>query len=192
MNNQWEDRYQQGQTGWDRGAASDNLFYWINNKILKPCRILIPGCGNGYEAIALAQQGFEVVAIDIAPTPVKNLREALDAKGLQAEVIQADFFEWRPDKPFDAIYEQTSLCALPPELWSQYEDRLFSWLKPGGQLFAHFMQTGQDGGPPFHCEIGDMRSLFTEDRWKWSKQHNSGVKHSKGKVEELYLLEKKT
>lgn len=192
MNNQWEDRYQQGQTGWDRGAASDNLFYWINNKILKPCRILIPGCGNGYEAIALAQQGFEVVAIDIAPTPVKNLREALDAKGLQAEVIQADFFKWRPDKPFDAIYEQTSLCALPPELWLQYEDRLFSWLKPGGQLFAHFMQTGQDGGPPFHCEIGDMRSLFTEDRWKWSKQHHSGIKHSKGKVEELYLLEKKT
>ena len=63
QNNMWEDMYQEGKTGWDRGASSDNLSYWIERGLLKPCRVLVPGCGNGYEVITLAQKGFDVVAV---------------------------------------------------------------------------------------------------------------------------------
>lgn len=191
-NNDWENRYLQGQTGWDRGTSSANLLYWIEKGYLKPGRVLVPGCGNGYEVLTLAEKGFEVVAIDIAPTPIANLNAALERSKLQAELIQADFFEWEPTKPFDAIYEQTSLCALPPNEWQRYEKCLFNWLKPAGKLFAQFMQTGVEGGPPFHCEINDMRKLFKTDKWKWSAQHETQVVHSGGKYEDLYLLEKIT
>ncbi|MFQ5471210.1 MAG: methyltransferase domain-containing protein, partial [Gammaproteobacteria bacterium] len=94
-NQEWENRYQQGQTGWDRGKVSPNLRYWLDNAHLTPCRILVPGCGNGHEVVALAARGFDVVAIDIAPTPIDNLRKALDQQDLTAELVQADFFEWQ-------------------------------------------------------------------------------------------------
>jgi len=190
MNTQWEEMYQQQKTGWDRGESSANLLYWIDYKLIEPCRILVPGCGNGYEVITLVEKGFEVVAIDIASTPISNLKQALKENNLNAELIQADFFNWKTSKPFDAIYEQTSLCALPPEQWSKYEACLHNWLKPSGKLFAQFMQTGQEGGPPYHCEISDMKSLFSEQRWKWSEQHHTGVTHSKDKAEKLFILEK--
>jgi len=188
--NEWESRYQQGKTGWDRGEVSPSLLYWTEHQHLKPCRILIPGCGNGHEVLILAENGFDVVAIDIATTPIESLKTALKRKQLNAEVVQTDFLTWKPETPFDAIYEQTSLCAIPPEKWQNYENCLYHWLKPKGQLFAQFMQTGSDGGPPFHCDIQAMIELFAKERWLWSEQHEANTIHSENLYEKMYLLEK--
>lgn len=187
--NFWENCYEKKLTGWDRGKASEALFYWLNSDLVKPCRILVPGCGNGYEVVQLAEKGFDVTAIDIASTPIASLQSLLDKKGLKAQLIEADFFDWLPESPFDVIYEQTSLCALPPNLWGQYEEQLHQWLKPDGLLLAQFMQTGEEGGPPFHCEIGDMRNLFSNEKWKWSKQYSS-VEMGTDKAELIYMLVK--
>ena len=189
--NVWESRYQAGTTGWDRGNASANLHYWLNNNFLKPCRVLIPGCGNGYEVMTLAGLGFDVVAIDIAPTAIENLQAMLDKENLNAELVLGDFFIWDPKEKFDATFEQTSLCALPPKEWGQYESQLHHWLKLDGKLFSAFMQTGREGGPPFHCELDDMNALFSIEKWKWSDEHMSQEKES-GMTELLYLLEKVT
>lgn len=192
MNNEeniWESRYQAGTIGWDRGTTSTNLSYWLENDLLKPCRILIPGCGNGYEVMTLAKLGFDVVAIDIAPTAIENLRAMLDKENLNAELVLGDFFEWNPKEKFDVIFEQTSLCALPPELWQQYETQLREWLKPEGRLFAQFMQTGSEGGPPYHCKLNDMNALFDKEKWVWSDEHTAQEKEL-GKIELLYVLEK--
>ena len=189
-NNQWEQRYQQGTTGWDRGDSSPNLHYWIEKQSLEACRILVPGCGNGHEVLHLAKKGFDVVAIDIALSAIENLTDALAANQLQAEAVQADFFTWQPEQAFDVIYEQTSLCALPPAQWQAYEQCLYQWLKPKGKLLAQFMQTGNKGGPPFHCDVSAMFDLFTPQRWTWGEEHTTQVVHSKGLQERVYLLEK--
>jgi len=187
--NTWEDRYQQQKTGWDRGKPSEALSYWLNTGLLSPCRILVPGCGNGYEVIQLAENGFDVTAIDIAATPIENLQSELNNAALKAQLVQANFLEWLPESPFDIIYEQTSLCALPLDLWSQYEDKLYQWLNPSGVLLAQFMQTGEEGGPPYHCDMGDMRSLFSDKKWIWSEQYSS-IEMGTGKEELMYMLVK--
>jgi hypothetical protein len=48
---------------------------------------------------------------------------------------------WCPEQPFDAIYEQTCLCALHPDHWAAYARQLHAWLRPAGTLWAMFMQT---------------------------------------------------
>ncbi len=110
--------------------------------------------------MALAEAGFDVTVLDVSPTAVEAQRSRLPPT---AQAIQADLFAWTPDRPFDAIYDQTCLCALPPALLADYEQRLADWLRPGGHLFVLFMQTGQPGGPPFDCPLTDMRALFASD-----------------------------
>ena len=110
----WEQRFASGHTPWDRGEANPQLVAWLAAGALKPCRILIPGCGSGYEAAALAKAGFDVTALDYAPIAIERTRKLLDAQGLKAAVVEADALAWQPDRPFDAIYEQTCLCALYP------------------------------------------------------------------------------
>lgn len=184
----WEARYQAGSTRWDRGEPSPSLERWLETTELPPgARIVVPGCGFGHEVPALAARGYRVTGLDVAPTPVQHLRETLRAAGLQAEVVQADMLDWQPETPVDGIYEQTSLCALPPEQWATYAEQLHRWLRPGGELFACFMQTGREGGPPFHCDLPDMQALFPEQRWIW-KDDAGRTDHTNGKFERLYRL----
>jgi len=163
----WQARYDAGTTGWDRGGPSPALLGWLSSGDLAPCRILVPGCGRGHEVLALAEAGFDVTGIDYAPAAVQAVRNALASRGLTAMIEQADLFGYQPEQPFDAIYEQTCLCALPPERWGCYEKRLATWLAPGGRLFAAFMQTDSDTGPPFACRPEAMRDLFAAERWTW-------------------------
>ncbi len=167
----WEVFYQEGRIGWDRGKTSPNLNDWLENDELRPCRILVPGCGNGYEVLTLADKGFDVVCVDIAPSPVANLRRALKANKLAAEVIESDFFSLDfSTNPFDAIYEQTCLCALQPSERIPFERWVVQSLKSSGELFTHFMQTHQEGGPPFHCDMDEMKALFSNTDWQWAKE----------------------
>jgi hypothetical protein len=163
----WQARYDEGTTGWDRGSPSPLLLACLRDGALAPCRILVPGCGRGHEVLALAGAGFDVTGLDYAPAAVQCVRDSLAAQGLTAAVEEADLFDYQPERPFDAIYEQTCLCALSPTRWGCYEKRLAKWLAPGGQLLAAFMQTESETGPPFACPPAAMRALFAVERWEW-------------------------
>lgn len=189
----WEQRYRERLTGWDRGGASPALRWWLTSDAAPACgaRVLVPGCGYGHEVLALAQSGYRVTAVDFAPAAVTGVRRRLaDAGATDVDVIQADVFEWQPQEPFDAIYEQTCLCALPPERWCAYADRLATWIVPGGCLFALFMQTGRSGGPPFDCKLAAMRSLLSRRLWEW-REPVVRVPHPAGFEELGYVLRRR-
>lgn len=185
----WQNRYDQGQTGWDRGEASPALEDWLKSGQLQPCRILVPGCGRGHEVIALAAAGFDVTALDFAPAATAALRTQLDRRKLEATLIQTDLFDYQPHQPFDAIYEQTCLCAIQPNQRESYELRLASWLKSGGKLYALFMQTDSPSGPPFACPPAAMQSLFPPERWNWPAELTS-IAHPARLVELAGVLER--
>lgn len=164
----WQDRYDAGKTGWDRGDANPALASWLDDGSLQPCRILVPGCGRGHEAIAMAKAGFDVTAIDFADSAVEHLRSEFASQGLRGDVIQSDLFTFCEEEPFDAIYEQTCLCAIEPSQWETYQQLLACWLRPNGKLFALFMQSEQNHAPPFACELPAMRELFADPHWRWT------------------------
>lgn len=184
----WEERYRQQHTPWDRQGPSPALTRWLTLGRLRSGRILVPGCGRGHEVIELARAGFVVTALDFAPTAVTLLTRRLREQQLQAQVLQADMLVWQPPVPFDAVYEQTSLCALAPAQWGAYARQLHRWLRPGGGLYALFMQTNRPGGPPYHCDLARMRQLFPQDLWHWPAAAELELAHPAGFVEHAYVL----
>lgn len=181
----WQERFEKKETGWDRGSPSPQLMAWLDRGELQPCRIAVPGCGSGWEVVELAKRGFDVVGIDYTAAAVQKTRVLVDAQGLKAEVIQADVLSYQPEKKFDAVYEQTCLCAIHPEHWLAYSQQLVKWLKPEGSLWVMFMQmlrpaASEEGvihGPPYHCDINAMRALFSEKAWIWPKPPYAKVAH---------------
>jgi methyl halide transferase len=182
----WEAKYREGRTGWQRPGVNPALAAWCESGALKPCRILMPGAGRSAEPAFLAQAGFDVTVVDLAPSAVAFQQAELAATG--GQVILADLLEWQPERLFDAIYDQTCLCALPPELWEAYARRLAGWLHPGGVLAALFMQTGGAGGPPFHCSLARMHELFPAAEWSWPETLPPEVPHPAGFREQPALL----
>ncbi len=191
----WEKRFQAGDTPWDRGTANPQLGLWLASGTLKPCRILVPGCGSGHEVAVLAAASFEVTALDYAPAAIERARKQLDTAGLKATLIEADVLAWKPVRAFDAIYEQTCLCALYPDQWRDYADQLHRWLTPDGKMYALFMQLPRPGaaegcieGPPYHCDMNGMRALLPEGRWSWPKPPYPRTTHPRGLAELAVVL----
>jgi SAM-dependent methyltransferase len=192
----WEQRFAAGETPWDRGEANPQLATWLAAGALQPGRILVPGCGSGYEVAALAKAGFEVTALDYASLAIGRTRKRLEGAGLKATLVEADALSWQPPRAFDAVYEQTCLCALYPDHWRDYADQLHRWLQPGGRLFALFVQwlrpeaaEGAVVGPPYHCDINAMRALFPQSRWSWPKPPYPRTTHPRGLAELAVVLE---
>ncbi|WP_294638887.1 methyltransferase domain-containing protein [uncultured Aquabacterium sp.] len=181
----WQERFDTQQTGWDRGQASPQLQTWLETGQLQPCRIIVPGCGQGWEVAELAARGFDVTGIDYTEAAVERARALCDARGVKARIVHADVLRYQPDTAADAIYEQTCLCALHPDHWTAYADQLHAWLKPGGHLFALLMQRlrpaateeGLIEGPPYHCDINAVRALFPAHRWQWPRPPYPKVGH---------------
>lgn len=184
----WRKRWESGRTRWDRGVHSAALERWFADAAALPATLLVPGCGNGHEVEWLARRGVAVTAVDLIATPLDNLRARLAAHGLDAELIQADLFAWEPAAPFDAIYEQTCLCAISPEQRPDYAARLHRWLKPGGILYALFAQIDATDGPPWHCDLAAMRTLFPDTLWRWPTSADCSVPHPVGFEELGYRL----
>lgn len=158
----WNQRYAEAQTGWDIGYPSPAIQSFIDRLNDKNQRILIPGCGNAYEAEYLVQQGFtDITLIDIAPLVVERVSERLRPaieKGV-LKVICGDFFELRDS--FDLILEQTFFCALSPQLRAAYAKHMFALLKDGGRLAGLLFQFPlTDEGPPFGGSIHEYKGYF--------------------------------
>ena len=163
----WEQRFRAEDAPWERGGEHPALAHWLKTGALTPGeRVYVPGCGRGLEPAALARAGMAVVASDIAPSAAAFQRRAL-APHSSAEIIQGDSLAWRPDTPFDALYEQTFLCAIHPRQREAYEAMAFDVLRPSGKLLALFMQKDERGGPPYGCSAPAMRKLFPSTRWIW-------------------------
>ncbi|CAA9248591.1 MAG: Thiopurine S-methyltransferase [uncultured Cytophagales bacterium] len=153
----WESRWQQGQTGWDLGQASPPLKAYLEGVTDTSLAILIPGCGNAYEAAYLVERGFtDVTLLDIAPTAVARLREQF---GDRVRVQEADFFAW--EGAYDLILEQTFFCALPPDRRPAYVRHMHRLLKPGGRLVGVlFDREFGTTGPPFGGSRAEYEALF--------------------------------
>ncbi len=171
----WEARFRAERTPWERPTLNPAFVSWRGKGELAPCRILLPGAGRSGEPLALARDGFDVTVVDLAPTSVAVQRVRLEAASLPGAVHEADLLAWQPSAPFDAIYDQTCLCALPPPVLPAYAAQLHGWLRPGGRLFILFMQTGKPGGPPFDCPLPAMRTLFAAG-WEWPSENSPAVK----------------
>lgn len=164
----WETRFAANQTPWERPGLHPAMLAWVEAGALAPgLRVIIPGCGRSPELGYLAAQGLDVTGADLSPTALAFQRQKLDAASLNATLLQGDVLAHRPDAPYDRVYEQTFLCAIPPRLRDDYESALYDWLKPGGQLLALFMQKDAPGGPPYGCALPAMRELFPAERWVW-------------------------
>jgi len=153
----WESRYRDHTTPWDAGKVPDALRDYTK-RIKSGSRILIPGCGSAYEAGYLAENGFDVLAIDFSPAAVELAKKNLFRFG---DIVRlADFFEFDYGKPYEVIYERAFLCALPPRMWPQYAPRTAQLLRPGGELAGFFFLRETEKGPPFGTTPEALHALL--------------------------------
>ncbi|MEP2770697.1 MAG: methyltransferase domain-containing protein [Fulvivirga sp.] len=130
----WTSRYQEGYTQWDTGDITIPLKEYFDQLENKDLKILIPGCGNAYEAKYLWEQGFKNVFIaDLSKLPLESFKKEVPAFP-DDQLLHIDFFAI--NEQFDLIVEQTFFCALHPSERSAYVQKCHEILKPKGKLMG--------------------------------------------------------
>ncbi|WP_394760031.1 methyltransferase domain-containing protein [Flavobacterium sp.] len=159
-NKYWENRYQTNDISWDTGKITTPLKEYIDQLEDKSIKILIPGCGNGYEFEYLINNGFEnSFVVDYAQNPIDNLKDRMPNYNPN-QLILSDFFEH--EGSYDLIIEQTFFCALNPELRTKYVEKIVSLLSPKGKLMGLFFQFPlTEAGPPFGGSKEEYLKLFS-------------------------------
>ena len=152
----WDLRFREGFMPWDAGGVPAALREFLARE--PPARrVLIPGCGSGYEVRAFATAGHEVVAIDFSAAAIEAARRVLGELGHLA--VQGDFFA-HPAGKFDLVYERAFLCALPRAHWPRWAARVAEVLRPGGRLAGFFFWSDDERGPPFGLKSGELEALL--------------------------------
>lgn len=157
----WEERYQKGETHWDKGAASPGLVDFLTaNPNLPRGTVCVPGCGSGHDVRAFANAGFVATGVDIAPSAIEWATRSTAGTGLSATFRLSDFLHDTPPEPFDWIFEHTLFCAIQPGDRDAYVRAVPRWLKPGGHYLAINFNIPDTQGPPFGTDEVELNQRF--------------------------------
>jgi SAM-dependent methyltransferase len=154
----WDNQYLANTLGWDLGQVSPPIKEYIDSIPNKNAKILIPGCGNSYEAEYLLKNNFtDITVIDISPTLVAALKQKF-AENKNIKIVLGDFFEHK--NQYDIIIEQTFFCALHPNDREKYVFKMHELLRKNGKLIGLLFNREFEKSPPFGGSLKEYEMLF--------------------------------
>jgi len=154
----WNKRYHDGSAGWDLGEVSPPIHAYVEQLNNKDLRILVPGCGNAWEAEYLYRKGFKNVHIlDFALAPLDNFKSR-NPDFPEDQVHFGDFFSHEGE--YDLIIEQTLYCAIDPVFRIDYARKSADLLISRGKLVGVLFNRTFESGPPFGGSKEEYLSCF--------------------------------
>jgi SAM-dependent methyltransferase len=158
-NSGWDARYKEKDLVW---SAKPNVFLPPLVDPLEVGSALDLACGEGRNAIWLAQNGWEVTGVDFSAVGIDKAKRIARDTEVASEMtwVVADATTYSPDKSFDLVL--IFYVHLDASAMVSLFDRAIAALAPGGTLIAigHALRNLEDGvgGPPYP----DI--LWTEER----------------------------
>lgn len=190
---------------WDTVEPPAELVQLIRDGVLKPCKTLDVGCGNGHHSIYLAKEGFEVTGIDIAGNAIAQARKNAQKQNISATFIELDARDITGlVQKYDFIFEWGLLHFILPEFRQNYARDIASVVNAGGTyLVLTFSEqspewgggktrTGISGAPLYYSSMEELTALYepyfeiVETKIRPIYFKNSGNEHL-----ENYLLMKR-
>jgi SAM-dependent methyltransferase len=97
----WNRKYAGSELLW---TGEPNRFLVAETEALPPRRALDLACGEGRNAVWLAERGWEVTGVDFADVGLDKARGLAAARGVEPTWVQADLLEYDPPREaFDLV-----------------------------------------------------------------------------------------
>jgi len=127
---QWDERYAGLEKLW---SGQPNGVLVSETRDLSPGRALDVGCGEGADALWLAEQGWDVTALDVSQVALDRAAREADQRGLRVHWLHSGLVEAAlPTASFDLVSAQYP--ALPRTGDQRAEHALLNAVAPGGML----------------------------------------------------------
>lgn len=157
MKEHWDQRYNSEAYVY---GTEPNLHFKAFIDKLRPGKILLPGEGEGRNAVYAASKGWEVTAMDQSHQACRKALLLAERNDLTIDYHVSDILAFDPPmKDFDVV--SLVFVHLPPDIRQKIHRQLIQMLKPGGLFhmvaFSPEQLQYQSGGPK------DLALLYDED-----------------------------
>lgn len=143
----WDQRYRERELVW---SAGPNVFVAEELADHPRGRVLDLAAGEGRNALWLAEQGFDVEAVEFSAVAIEKARELAAHRQVEVAFTQADLTSELDLAPADVVL--LAYLQLPRAAERQVVRRAAALVAPGGTflLIAHARRNLEDGvgGPP--------------------------------------------
>lgn len=162
----WDQRYRDGDTPWDRGEAAPPLRqvladwpreWWAGGPVL------VPGCGRGFDAALLAERGLSVVGLDLSSHAVAAAEQTHGGGREDLKFVQGDLFDLSLAERLlvRVVWEHTCFCAIDPGQRAAYVQAMAGFLEVGERLMGVFYtDPDAEDGPPYAVSKEELADLF--------------------------------
>ncbi len=152
---EWDERYASAEQVWS-GRPNAALVAEVAD--LEPGRALDVGCGEGADAVWLAQQGWEVTALDVSRVALERASLHARAAGAHVRWVHAGLVDAPlPSGGFDLVSAQYPALLLTPH--DDAERSLFAAVAPAGVLLVvHHADVDVERAKAHGCHPADYVS----------------------------------
>ena len=157
----WDRAYRDGRhPPWNSGMAAPDLREAVEKDGIKPCRVAVLGCGSGADAIYLAKKGFDVTAIDVAPTALSIAGADAEKAGVTVRWLLADVLALPELGPFDLIFDRGCYHNVRYVDAKGFVASLDRLSRPGTRVFVLSCDRDRAPGVREPTMRGDFSELF--------------------------------
>ncbi len=158
----WDDRY--SEEGFAFGTKANDFLIEAQSQIPKG-RVLCLAEGEGRNAVFLAEQGYDVLAVDASSVGLEKAKKLANERGVKITTQVSDLADFKLEQnAWDGIV--SIFCHLPVSLRQNIHQQICTALKPGGVLVLEAYRPLQleykTGGPPVAELMMTQSSLQTE------------------------------
>ena len=153
----WNRRYAGSELLW---SARPNRFLEAEAGNLRPGRALDLACGEGRNAVWLAEQGWQVTGVDFSEVALTKAARLAEERGVAVDWVLADLYEHVPPaRAFDLV--AVLYLHLPAPERKRALGHAADAVAPGGHalIVGHDLSNIEDG----HGGPQDPAILFTPD-----------------------------
>lgn len=128
----WNARYAQKELVW---SAQPNRLFAAEVGGLEPGRALDLACGEGRNAVWLAERGWRVTGVDFSDVALGKAEQLAASRGVEVEWVLADLLDYEPEpRAFDLV--AVLYLQLPRRALVRAVRAATGAVAPGGTLFV--------------------------------------------------------
>lgn len=127
----WDLKYAGDELLW---RAEPNRFLVEATADLDAGSVLDVACGEGRNAMWLAERGWRATGVDFSPVALEKARRLAAARGVDVEWVEADVRSWHPDRSFDLV--AIFYLHLPSDQRRSVYRTFAGVVAPGGHLLV--------------------------------------------------------
>jgi thiopurine S-methyltransferase len=177
-NQHWLDRWQQDRIGFHESGVNQHLQQWFPRFAPAPgSRVFLPLCGKAVDIHWIAQQGFDVIGIELSQIAIEAFFEenSLDFKYYESDrfgiyhstnitLLQGDFFDLNKAdlNNCQLVYDRAALIALEHDDRPRYYDHMLAILPTGCDMLLIALEYDQAemSGPPFSVPTDEILQRY--------------------------------